>query len=49
MIQVNDIITYNGEQCICWFIETVNNETYVHLINNNDTQGYCVLLSQINN
>ncbi len=49
MIQINDIITYNGEECTCWFIDVVDNETYVHLINNDSTQGYCVLSSEINN
>jgi hypothetical protein len=49
MIQINDIIIYNGEQCTCWFIEIIDAETYIHLTNNDSTQGYCVLSSEINN
>ena len=30
-------------------IEGIDTETYIHLINNDSTQGYCILSSQINN
>jgi len=45
MIQINDSINYNGEQYVCWFIEEINGETYIHL--KNDNLGICVLLNDI--
>ena len=46
MIQINDLVNYNEEQYICWFIEEINGETYIHL--KNDNIGICVLLEEIN-
>jgi hypothetical protein len=47
MIQINDTVEYIGEQFICWFIEEIDNNIYIHLIN--DTRGICVLENEIKN
>ena len=47
MIQIDDIIEVYGIQYRCWFIEIIEEETYVHLINDNN--GICVLLEDIKN
>lgn len=49
MIQIDDIVVYNGNQFVCWFIEEIDGERYLHLINELNTRGICVLESEIKN
>lgn len=48
MTQVNDIVNYNGIELTCWLIETIEGETYAHLLNVDGTIGVCVIENEIN-
>lgn len=47
MIQINDTVDYIGQQFVCWFIEEIDGVRYLHLINEENTEGICVLESEI--
>lgn len=49
MIQINDTIVYNDNQFVCWFIEEIESVRYIHLIDEQNTKGICVLESEIKN
>ena len=47
MIQINDTVDYIGQQFVCWLIEEIDGVRYLHLINEDNTKGICVIESEI--
>jgi hypothetical protein len=47
MIQINDKVDYIGQQFVCWFIEEIDGFRYIHLINEENTKGICVIENEI--
>jgi hypothetical protein len=49
MLQINDIINYNGIQLTCWLIDIIDDEIFIHLINDDESYGICILESELKN